>query len=76
MGPLRLLLGPFDDIRKSLYQESKAHPSPLPGEGNRGRELKQRQLQRFREKVAKIDEMGEKGKKRQKWEVFIWILYK
>ena len=76
MGPLRLLLGPFDDIKGPLYQESKAHPWPLPGEGNRGKRIYDRELEGFREKVAEIDEMGEKGKKLQKWEVFIWIMCK
>jgi hypothetical protein len=33
--------------------------------------LRQRELEGFDEKVGKIDEMGEKGKKRRKMSVFM-----
>ncbi len=40
------------------------------------RELRQRELNGFDEKVGKIDEMGEKGKKQRKIGIFIWNGYK
>jgi hypothetical protein len=38
--------------------------------------LRQRELEGFDEKVGKIDEMAEKGKKRRKMSVFIWNEFK
>ena len=76
MGTLRLLHGHFIGIKEAPYPPEGGRSIATNQGGKVRRGLRPRELKGFDEKVGKIDEMGEKGKKWRKMGIFIWNEYK